>query len=65
MRAQIMANIVPTFVAHTPNLLHHNNVEATYVGTSNFKMEQIRSVPLYFVAMVQSMVTIIEGPFVT
>jgi hypothetical protein len=39
MRAQIMANIVPTFVAHTPNLLHHNNVEATYVGTSNFKME--------------------------
>jgi hypothetical protein len=51
MRAQTVANIVPIFVAHTPNLLHHNNVRVTYEVTSNFKMELVRFAPLYFVTM--------------
>ncbi len=59
-----MVNVVLIFVAHLPNLLHHNNVGITYAGTSNFKMELVRFVPLYFVAMLQSMVTIVKVPFV-
>jgi len=51
MRAQIVVDVVPIFVAPTPNLWHHNNVGVTYVGTSNFKMEPIRIVPLYSMAM--------------
>jgi hypothetical protein len=51
MRVQTMAYVVPIFVAFTPNLFHHNNVGVTYTGTSNFKVEPIRSVPLYFAAM--------------
>jgi hypothetical protein len=47
MRAQSMANIVPIFVTPTPNLFHHNNVKGTYARTSNFKVEPIRSIPLY------------------
>jgi hypothetical protein len=54
MRAQTMANVVLIFVAHVPNLLHHNNVGVTYPRTSYFKMELARSIPLYFVAMLQS-----------
>jgi hypothetical protein len=65
MRVQIVLDVVPIFVTPTTNLLHHNNVGITYVGTSNFRMEPIRSVPLYFVAMFQSMIIIIEAPFVT
>ncbi len=57
MRAQIVANVVPIYVAPTPNLFHHNNVGLTYVRTSNFRMELIRSVPLYYVA------TVTEAPF--
>jgi len=51
MIVQIVANIVPVFVTLAPNLLHHNNVGVTYVGTSNFRMELVRYVPLYYVAM--------------
>jgi hypothetical protein len=51
MKAQIVVDVVLIFVTHAPNLLHHNNVGITYVGTSNFKMEPVRSIPLYFVAM--------------
>jgi hypothetical protein len=29
MRVQIMANVVPIFVALAPSLLHHNNVGVT------------------------------------
>jgi hypothetical protein len=43
-----MAIILPIFVILVPNLLHHNNVGITYAGISNFKMESVRSVPLYF-----------------
>ncbi len=54
MRTQIVANVIPIFVAHVPNLLHHNNVVVTYLGISNFKMELVRSIPLYFVVGVRS-----------
>ncbi len=60
-----MANIVPISITLAPNMLHHNNVGITYVGASNCRMEPIRSVPLYFVAMFQFMVTFTEILFVT
>jgi hypothetical protein len=52
------------FVVLIPNLLHHNNVGVIYPIISNFKMELVISIPLYFVAMPQSMVIVIEAPFV-
>jgi hypothetical protein len=60
-----MADVTPIFVAPAPNLFHHNNVGVTYVGTSNFIMELVRFVPLYYVAMPHSMVIVIEAPFST
>ncbi len=60
-----MADIVPNFVAFIPNMLHQNNIGVTYAGTSNFIMELARSVPLYFVAMPQFIIIIIEAPFVS
>ncbi len=51
MRVQTMANVILIFVTPVPNLLHHNNVGVTYLGTSNLKMEPIICIPLYFVAM--------------
>jgi len=56
MKVQIVAHVIPISIAPTPNLFHHNNVGVTYVGTCNFKVEPIRFVPLYFVAMPHSMV---------
>jgi hypothetical protein len=43
-----MANVAPIFVALTPNLFHHNNVGATSARTSNFKMELVKFVPLFY-----------------
>jgi len=63
MRVQTITNLVPIFIAFTPHLFHHNNVGVTYETTSNFIMELIRSVPLFFVVMRHSMVTIIETPY--
>ncbi len=63
MRIQIVVDVIPIFVALAPSLLHHNNVRVTYAWTSNFIMELVRSIPLYFVAMPQSIVIIIEAPF--
>jgi len=60
-----VANVAPIFVAPTPNLLHHNNVGVTYAKTSNFSVEPVRFVPLYFVAMLHSMVTVTEALFTT
>ncbi len=51
MKVKIVVDVIPIFGALAPSMLHHNNVEVTYEGTSNFKMELIRYVPLYFVAM--------------
>ncbi len=65
MRAQIVVDVVPIYVAPTPSLLHHNIVGATYPRTSNLRMEPVRSIPLYFVAMPLSMVIVTEAPFVT
>jgi hypothetical protein len=59
-----MANVIPIFVALVPNMLHHNNVGITYVKSSNFRMEPIRSIPLYFVAMPHSMVTVTKSQFI-
>jgi hypothetical protein len=47
-----MADIVPISIALASNMLHHNNVGIINARTSNFRMEPIRSVPLYYVAMV-------------
>ncbi len=65
MRTQTMADVVLIFIGLVPNMLHHNNVRVTYVGTSNFRVEPIRSIPLYYVAMPHSMVTFTEVPFTT
>jgi hypothetical protein len=64
MRVQIVGDVVPIFVVPTQSLLHNNNIGVTYTRTSNFRMELIKSIPLYFVAMLQSMITVIEAPFV-
>jgi len=50
MRAQTMVD-VPIYVAPIPNLLSQNHIGLTYVGTSNFRMEPVKSMPLYFMAM--------------
>jgi hypothetical protein len=51
MRAQTVVDVIPIYVAHVPSLLHQNNIGVTYVGTSNFRMEQVRFVPIYYVVM--------------
>jgi len=43
-----MADVAPIFVAPTPNLFHHNNVGVTCAGTSNFKVEPVKFVPLFY-----------------
>jgi hypothetical protein len=65
MRIQTMVDVVPISITLIPNMLHHNNVGITYVGTSNFRVEPIKSIPLYYVAMPHSMVIVIEVPFTT
>jgi hypothetical protein len=64
-RAQVVANVVPISIALVQILLHQDNIGITYARTSNFKMELITSVPLYFVVMPQSIITIIEASFVS
>jgi hypothetical protein len=41
MRAQIVANVIPIFIALVQSLLHQNNIGITYIKTSNFKMELV------------------------
>jgi hypothetical protein len=38
------------FVTPIPTLLHQKYIIVTYAGPSNFKMELVISMPLYFVA---------------
>jgi len=57
-----VADVVPIYVIHVPNPLHHNNVGVTYLGTSNFRMELVKSIPLYYVAMFQAMVKVNKVP---
>jgi hypothetical protein len=58
-----VADVVHVSIAPTPSLLHHNNVGVIYPRTSNLRMEPMKSIPLYFIVMPQSMVTINETPF--
>jgi hypothetical protein len=60
-----MVDVAPIYITLTPNLFHHNNVRITHVGTSNFKLEPRRSIPLYFMAMPHFMVIITRTPFTT
>jgi hypothetical protein len=60
-----MANVIPIFVAPTPSLLHHDDVGIIYPTIFNLRMEPIKSILLYFMAMPQSMVTVTKAPFVT
>jgi hypothetical protein len=59
-----VVDVVPIFVAPIPSLLHQNNVGVIYARPSNFKMELLRFVPLYFVAMPQSINIITKALFV-
>ncbi len=63
MRAHIMVDVVLDSITHAPSLLHHNDVGVTY--PTNLRMEPLKFVPLHFMAMPQSMVTITKAPFVT
>jgi hypothetical protein len=63
MKAQIVAGGVLISIALAPNLFHRNNFGVTYVGTSNFRMELVRFVPLYYVAMPHYIIMFIEIPF--
>jgi hypothetical protein len=51
MKVHSMANVIPISIAPAPNLLHHNNVGVIYARTFNFRMEPVRSVPLYYMTM--------------
>jgi hypothetical protein len=51
MKVQTMADVVPISLAPIPSLLHQNNIGVTYARTSNFRMEPVRFVPSYSVAM--------------
>jgi hypothetical protein len=44
-------DVVLVSIALVPKFLHQNHIGVTYVKTSNFKMELLKSMPLYFVAM--------------
>ncbi len=46
-----MVDVLSVSVTHVPSLLHQNNIGVTCEGIPKFKMEPIRFVPLYFVAM--------------
>jgi hypothetical protein len=60
-----MVDVGPISIVHVPSLLHQNHIGVTYEGISNFRMEPVRSMPLYFVAMPQSIITITEVSFVS
>ncbi len=46
-------------------MLHHNNVEVTYAGSSNFSVELIKFVSLYFMAIPNFMAIPSEVPLTT
>jgi hypothetical protein len=51
MRAQIVVDVILIFIAHVQSLLDQDNIGVTYARTSNFRMEPVTFMPLYFVAM--------------
>jgi len=58
-----VVDVLPIFVTPIPSMLHQNNIGVTYAWTSNFKMEQVRSMPLYSVAMPQSIIIVTKVVF--
>jgi len=60
-----VVDVVPISVAPIQSLLHQDNIGITYAGTSNFRMEPVTSMPLYFVTMPQFIITVIEALFVS
>ncbi len=46
-----MAYVILISIAPIPSLSHQNNIGITYAWPSNFKMQPIKYVPLYFVVM--------------
>jgi hypothetical protein len=65
MKAQVVADVVPIFVPPIPSLLHQNNIGVTYEIPLNFRMEPIKSMPLYFVAMPWFIIIVTEALFVS
>jgi len=53
MKARIMEDVVLVYIAPILSLLHQNHIGVSYASTSNFRMELVRFVPLYYVAMPQ------------
>jgi hypothetical protein len=62
MKVKTGVNVI--FVVPIQSLLQQNNIGVTYARTSNFRMELVRFMPLYYVAMPQSIITITKAPFV-
>jgi hypothetical protein len=63
MRAQIVVDVIHVSIALILNMLHQNHIGVTCERTSNFRMESVRSMPLYFVAMPQFIIIVIEPSF--
>jgi hypothetical protein len=60
-----MVDVVLISIIPPPNMLHHNNVEAIYARISNFSVELVRFVSLYFVAIPHFMVIVTKALFTT
>jgi hypothetical protein len=46
-----MANVILMFVVHVLSLLHQDHIKITYARISNFRMELVKSMPLYSMVM--------------
>jgi hypothetical protein len=62
MKAQTRVDVILIFVVLVQSLLQQNNIGVTYARTSNFKMELVIFVPLYFMAMPQFIIIITKAP---
>ncbi len=65
LRAHSVVDVVPISTVHVLSLLHQNNIGVTYIRTSNFRMELVRSMPLYYVVMPQYVIIVIEVPLIS
>jgi hypothetical protein len=59
-----MVDVVLVSIRPAPSMLQTNNVGVINSRTSNLKMELVKFVPLYYVTMLESMVTVTETPIV-
>ncbi len=46
VKAQMMVDVISIFVISAPRLLHHTDVEITYLVISNLRMKLVRFIPL-------------------